>query len=366
MLGLKKSDYYSLKNILKKKAMYNVIFGPRSNGKTFAVLEHALAIFTQTGKQLAIVRRWPDDLVGKRGQSVWANLVKEDKIRKYTKGEWSDVWYYNGRWYLAKYDEKGKRITQERPIAYGFAVSTGEHDKSSSYPDITTIFFDEFIARGPYLQDEFVLTMHTFSTIIRQRKDVTIFMAGNSISPYCPYFREMGIKHVKEMDPGDIDLYTYGTSGLTVAVEYAEPTKATTSAAAYFAFDNPKLQMITGGKWELDIYPHLPEKYSPKDVLYTFYFDLEGDLFQAPIIQKEDRVFIFIHPRTKPLPDDPNTLVYSTSYSSLPNWRRRLNRPTSPLEKLIALLFQQEKVFYADNPTGEAIRQYLEFCGIMR
>ena len=34
--------YYSLKNILKKNAQYNMIFGERSNGKTYSVLYYAL------------------------------------------------------------------------------------------------------------------------------------------------------------------------------------------------------------------------------------------------------------------------------------------------------------------------------------
>lgn len=34
--------YYRLNNILKYDAMYNVIFGERSNGKTFSVLEHGV------------------------------------------------------------------------------------------------------------------------------------------------------------------------------------------------------------------------------------------------------------------------------------------------------------------------------------
>ena len=31
--------YYSLQKILKKNAVYNVIFGERSNGKTYSVLK---------------------------------------------------------------------------------------------------------------------------------------------------------------------------------------------------------------------------------------------------------------------------------------------------------------------------------------
>ena len=43
MLG--KNNFYSLKNILKEKATYNVIFGGRSNGKTYAVLSKILTDF---------------------------------------------------------------------------------------------------------------------------------------------------------------------------------------------------------------------------------------------------------------------------------------------------------------------------------
>ena len=69
-----------------------------------------------------------------------------------------------------------------------------------------------------------------------------------------------------------IDLYTYGESNLRVAVEYSQGIKKESKKSnKYFAFDNPKLQMITNGKWEIDIYPHLPHKYKPKDIKFIYY-----------------------------------------------------------------------------------------------
>ena len=41
--------HYSLRNILQQNALYNVIFGERSNGKTFAVLELALFGYHKDG-----------------------------------------------------------------------------------------------------------------------------------------------------------------------------------------------------------------------------------------------------------------------------------------------------------------------------
>ena len=39
----KKSKFYSLDGILEKDADYNIIFGERSNGKTYAALEYSIS-----------------------------------------------------------------------------------------------------------------------------------------------------------------------------------------------------------------------------------------------------------------------------------------------------------------------------------
>ena len=123
-------------------------------------------------------------------------IVSNGEVLKLSKGEWTGVYYYGSRWFLCRFED-GKRICDETPFAYGFALTSMEHDKSTAYPNITTICFDEFISRNAYLPDEFVLFMNVISTIVRQRKDTKIFMLGNTVNKYCPYFDEMGIKHLK-------------------------------------------------------------------------------------------------------------------------------------------------------------------------
>ena len=102
----KKTKYYRLDNILKKEAQYNIIFGERSNGKTFAVLEHGLKLFADTGKQLAIIRRWKEDFRGKRGQSIFDAINDSGLVEKYTHGEYTHITYYSSRWFLSNWDEK--------------------------------------------------------------------------------------------------------------------------------------------------------------------------------------------------------------------------------------------------------------------
>lgn len=358
-----KQKYYSLDSILSKHATYNIIFGERSNGKTYAVLKLGINNFAKSGEQLAIVRRWDEDFKGKRGSVMFEALEKNGEIIKATHGEWTGVYYYASRWYFCRYDENGKRIVHDTPFAYGFSISSQEHDKSTSYPKITIILFDEFITRTSYINDEFVLFMNTLSTIIRERTNVTIFMCGNTVNKYCPYFTEMGLTHVKTMKQGTIDVYQYGDSDLTVAVEYVRPNEKGKASDYYFAFNNPKLSMITGGAWEIDIYPHCPVKYFPKDINFIFFIEFAGDLLQCEVVTKGIETFIFIHRKTTPLKDELNDLVYTTEHSSRPNYKRRINKPVLPIEQKIARLFKQDKVFYSDNEVGEIVRNYLMWCG---
>ena len=353
--------YYSLKSILSKNAQYNIIFGERSNGKTYAVLKYALEKHIEDNSQLGIIRRWQDDFTGKRGATMFDALVANNEIYKITKGEWTNVYYYGSRWYFCRFENE-KRITDEFPFAYGFALTSMEHDKSTSYPNIKTILFDEFISRQAYVPDEFILYMNVISTIVRQRKDIKIFMLGNTVNKYCPYFDEMGIKHVKKMQPGDIDLYRYGDSELLVAVEYVRPNKQGKESDLYFAFDNPKLSMITGGAWEVDIYPHCPVKYKPKDIIFNYFIVFSGDILHAEIISVENLIFTFIHRKTTPLNYDTD-FIYTTDYSPRPNIHRNITKPRTEIERKITEFFLKDKVFYSDNEVGEIVRNYLLWCG---
>ena len=173
----------------------------------------------------------------------------------------------------------------------------------------------------------------------------------------------MGLKHVKDMKPGDIDVYRYGQSDLTVAVEYTASNKSGKESDLYFAFDNPKLSMITGGTWEIAVYPHCPVKYKPNEILFTYFIQFSGDLLQCEVVQHGDLGFTFIHRKTTELQAPDNDLIYSPEFDPRPNWKRKITKPTTPLENRIAEYFRRDKVFYADNEVGEIVRNYLIFCG---
>lgn len=361
-----KKKYYNLKKILSFNADYNLIIGERSNGKTYGVLKHCIEEYIKNKNRFVYIRRWKEDIIGKRGDVIFTSLIQNGEISKLTNGEYTNAILQGGKFYFANYDDKLKKfIPSSNYFCHLVSLSDMEHDKSLSFSGVTNIIFDEFLTRRYYLKDEFMLFMNVLSTIIRDRKDVKIFMLGNTVNKYCPYFTELGI-NIDDLKQGNVDLYHYGDSELTLAIEYCDDGQKTKKESnKYFAFNNPRLNMIKSGAWELDIYPHLPPEYKIKDkeIIFSFYVLFVDKIIQGDIIQRENDIFLFFHYKTTEIKDTKNSLIYSLYNTVNINYRRNLLKGMGKMENKINLLFAMNKVFYQSNEIGEIIHNYnLQAC----
>lgn len=370
-----KDKYYSLDRILEKNAEYNIIYGERSNGKTTAVLIYAVEKYIESmlecrdGKRatvdrFGIIRRWDEDFKGAKCQDMFNTINRLGFIERMTDGEFNYIYAFRRQWYLAKIGDDGKvTYREESPCGYGFNITAEEHYKSVSYPDITTVIFDEMLSRSGYLPNEFIRFMNLLSTIIRLRNDVKIFMLGNTINQYCPYFTEMGLKHIKNQKKGTIDIYSFN-NGLTVAVEFSDfPTKEKKSNK-YFAFDNPKLNMITSGSWEISIYPHMTFKYKPSDVVETIYVIFNDDVLEGNlIISPSEDLVLFFHRKTRPIDKSTDRRIYTPTPNYLQNYRTNILRNNeNKLDIILKKLITESKVVFQDNEVGEVMNNYLTWC----
>ena len=364
------NNYYRRDKLLATGADYLMIIGSRSNGKTYACLEYLLSEYCRHGAEFAIIRRWADDFKQQRGKALFKALENNNTVQKLTNGQWTNIIFQSMQFYFGKYDN-GKLVLSEQPIGYAFAISQMEHDKSTAYPKVINILFDEFMTRSEfgYLKNEFVAFMNTLSTIMRERGDkdkIKIFLAGNTVNFTCPYFNELGLTNIKKMKPGDIDVYTYGDSGLKLAVEYAEPFKGKQNSNKYFAFNNPRLKMITGAdgsSWEIDLYPHLQKKYTPKQVIFTYFIIFDGCTMQLEVIRYPEGIITFVHRKTTEIRHPEKDIVFSTEPTYHVNWNTNILKIHQPkLKEAFSKIFDLSKFFYQDNELGEYMRNYLIWC----
>lgn len=357
-------DFYDITPIDETNAVYRMIIGQRSNGKTYSVCKHIVENYFTKGERGAYIRRYEEDITPKNIQSLFAPHYK--LIEQLSEGKYNFVIYRAKEFRFAYISEEGD-ILEKAPEAFCVAASinTAEHTKGQDRGEVHTILFDEFATREAYLKNEFVLFCNLLSSLIRNRDNAIIYMCANTVNRYCPYFKEMGLKDVESMPQGQIYLYNYGNAALTVAVEYCDPVKATEKTASkYFAFDNPQLEMITTGAWELMMYPRTPYKIFEDDIRYKFYIQFGealmcGEIIHPAVGKHRADLFIFVHPQTKDIEIDSKTVFYTEEFSSSICHVRFLNDCPTALHQLIKSLIMKKAVCFSNNETGEIFRNWL-------
>ena len=371
MSKILKKDFYKLRRIREYNASYNMIVGERSNGKTYATLERGLERYFKEGKKIGYIRRWKEDISG-INKNIFGGLVANNRITELSGGKWNSIYSRAGEYYLCKYKKTPKgdeRIVDFEPFCYAFALNSMEHYKSNNYQTVGTIIFDEFIPSDSVgLGDqEFMLFMNMLSTIIRDpsRQDIEVYMVANTVNWDCPYFKEFGLGNVRSQKQGTIEFYQYGNANCSLALEYCESreTKESKEGDRFFAFDNPHLAMITGGAWEMEIYPHSPKKYRPKEVKFRYFLKYNDDTLQADIIKQGKDYWTFWHIKTGDIKDLDKDLVF-TNLEQSPKYNIRMNlfKPQDRLGKRLLKFYNDNRVFYQDNTVGTIVANYKAYC----
>lgn len=166
--------WYSYQRLLSQNCFLNVIMSPRGNGKSYGAKKIMIDNFLKKGKQSVYVRRTQTELDGMK-MTFFADIAHlyEDIDFEVI----GDVGYIN----------------KEEAI-YFIALSTSLKKKSSAYPKVTSIFFDEYvIANGSstrYLKNEMFLFFELLETIFRKRNtpDMRVVLMANAVSYVNPLF----------------------------------------------------------------------------------------------------------------------------------------------------------------------------------
>lgn len=354
-----KPRYYSLDKIMKIGALYNVIYGQRSNGKTFAVIDMFLKHYIDTGVPSAYIRRLDSELVPKELETLVTPHI--ENITKWTKGKYNTIIYRSRKFFLAFYDnEHDSYIIDEKPAIYCFALNTSVKSKGADRGKIAYTLFDEFLTRQFYLANEFVTYCEVLSTLMRDRDGTIHFLVGNSVNRYCPYFAEMGLSNISKQKQGTIDVYTYGTDNEKnkIAVEYCSQSENTKSIEKYFAFDNPQLNMIFNGDWEIANYPHAPESIRHSDSIYKAFVKFDRETLCINVIDKNG-IYLFVTPWTTKTPE--NALTYVETCTGNQFHCIFPGKTKMKVDKLINQLIINRKVFFSDNATGEIYNNWIKY-----
>lgn len=343
---------------------YDMFIGERSNGKTYSALDMMLEDYCTRGWENVYLRRYREDITSTEMSDLFEAHEKNNRILHWSNGKFTRVYYSRSRFYLANYDDNGKPILDERPFCRTMSLTNYQRYQGKPYPFINNIVFDEFMTRNGYLPNEFAMFRSIVSTVFRdERPNGKVIMLANTVNKSCPYFTEMGLNHVWKMEQGSSEIYTYGKSGLKVFVAYLESSAkyGGKETDRFFAFDNPAMNMITTGAWEMAVYPRLPDGYEPtrKDIIQWFFIRFENWVIAGRIVSAKEGEYIYFTPWTSALKDD--DIVYTTKPDVRDTWRMSLTKQSDKLSMIICKMIRQNQCFFANNETGEVLRNYLKW-----
>ena len=357
------TKYYSYTKIMGLDALYRVIIGQRSNGKTYGWCRLALDTYLDLGLPSAYVRRLDEMIKPSIVQGLFDPHLQY--IKKKTNDKYNAIEYRAGAWTLIRRepDKRGNLETvakDPQPFCRAYSINTVETTKGVDRGAVWSVCFDEFITRQYYLSNEFVMFQNLLSSIIRDRDGVQIFMLANTVSKYCPYFAEMGLYRISKQEQGTIDVYQIGKSGSQIAVEYCAEAGGSQKVSKYFAFDNPQLEMITSGSWEIALYRHAPQGLGDYPIEISVYVEIQDKIIQGDVILYDDFPLIFWHPKTTPIKKPEDQIIYVQDHRDAnPLHQRYVSVCYCRAQEIVFNLIKQQKTFYADNETGEAIAAWL-------
>lgn len=357
-----KKKYYSLKNLLDCKCNWMILYGMRSNGKSYAVKRHVLEQAHKKGERFVYLRRWSEDIKEKDVNSYFDDMP----VKEITGGKYTGVSAYRGYFYFCNTGADGKIQRAGDPIGRYCALNNYERYKSQVFDKVESLIFEEFITDKLYLggssNPEPRMLMQFVSTVARDR-NINIFLIGNSISRVCPYFREWSLSGVMEQKPGTIDIYHLrGENGVVdIAVENCEVVA--TGSKMFFGLAS---KQITSGEWEVNEVPKLLKPYEYYDMLYELAAVFGDFKYVLQLLTDPDTggAFVYIYPMTSSRKIE---RIITDVFNVDPMITSGLNHKIAA-ECLIADLFRAGKVCFSDNLTGTDFKQVLknyDFKGVI-
>lgn len=191
------SNFYSLNELLSYKKILNFVIGQRGGGKSFNAKKWCINDFLKNGNEFIWVRRYKTE-TKKLKMTFFENILSEGLFNEHD------------------FKIKGNEILIDNKVAGHFvSLSTSQQEKSTSYPRVTKIVYDEFVVEKShirYLPNEVETFLGFMDTVIRNRDNCRVLCIANNIqvtNPYFDYFKIRGDQTKRFVVKDDIIIEYY-------------------------------------------------------------------------------------------------------------------------------------------------------------
>lgn len=307
------SIYYNFDKLFSYNFLIAFVIGERGVGKSFNAKVAVMKKFLKTGEQFIYIRRYKTELDTSL-TTFWQDLQMNGYFEDY-----------------ALSVKKSKMLTEfkcnDKVCGYAVPLSTANILKSTAFPNVSTIIFDEFLLDNSgtyrYLKSEVTILLDIIETVGRLR-DIKTILLGNALNVHAsPYFAYWNL----ELPQDGSEFRTFKDGAIVVNyirnLAYREAKKKSRfgklidgTAYGRYAIDNEIFRennsfigkrpsnsnflgmiVINGvnlGIWNgRDGYYYLSEKYDP-NTIQKFVFDYNDHTEQTIFTSVRENMFMHI------------------------------------------------------------------------
>ena len=368
--NIDRADKYNLDEIDSRNALINIIWGGRSDGKSFQVkhkkgiipyLESMVKTAYEDRDRFILVRRLREELTSEKIEGYF----KDVDVKKLTNGEYDTISYFRREIYLANYVDF-KKVNGEK-IGYVVPLSGEQNYAGVSFLDVKNIIMEEFMTRTVYLANEPDKLINLWNTVDRKRGIVRMWLVGNSISKICPYLTEWGLQPViRKQKQGDISEIllptgTFDEKGneihIKCAIEYSKHYGGSSLSIGKHK------DMLNKGTWQSDPQPHLPKSINEYKHVFKIGFMYKEFKFIAELLKDNDsKEYVwFIFPFEKEFKKD--LFIFTDVVKLGKQYQRNIYDLSFKNEKLQNILntFREGNIFYSSDLCGTDFKQCIDF-----
>jgi len=165
--------YYDVKKALSySNKLFYFIIGARNLGKSYSSKHYCVTKFLKQKRKFIYLRRYKTEL--KDNDKFFKDIANDPDFKN------------------LEFKVKGSKFYINDELAgYSVNLSTQQVRKSTAYPDVDTIMFDEFIIEEGvyrYLNNEVKQFLAFYQTVDRSQDRVKVLFLANAITFFNPYF----------------------------------------------------------------------------------------------------------------------------------------------------------------------------------
>ena len=355
---------YNFDNLDKTGANIRIVYGQRSNGKSFGLKQEFFDYYFNHNKQFFLIKKRHRQCNQSKMQNYFNDC--DNEIYNAVRTKFPGYVNYNIRAYKNAFELIGIDDTNKKTMldtmGYYCSVEHSEDIKSLSYPKVSVIGYDEFMSQdGGDLYDEAGKFIDMIATIQRTRTDVVVYLVGNTVDRNSTILNTLcGFPpdKIKQGELKVIDKYSQDKKRIsrTIAINHCV-TEMSEKVQDLYSYGTSREKMILNGEWITDSYPKFDE-VDLSNIVFGFVFEYSIKRLYA-YLGKDNKIYV----TDERLPI--SRIEYITLTTGQSNFRYKIFNSNCGLEKIekiknnMMMFYNNGFILFKNDFVGDDFKQFL-------